>query len=112
MITAYAGLPLWNTHLGVTVGRLKAKTRLDKSGAGANGGVKFKVLNGDLSGIVQSDRLEVELTFSGPEWAAVIHQQLKVSESSSVPLEVSVDDAVHASSIPLKTSSNHIVLGP
>ncbi len=112
VITAYAGLPLWNTHLGVTVGKLKAKTRLDKSGAGANGGVKFKILNGDPSGVVRSDRLEVELSFSGPEWAAVIDAQLKARESGTVHLDVLIDDTVHASTIPLKISGSHAVLAP
>jgi hypothetical protein len=109
-ITAYANLALWNTRLGVSVGDLKARTRLDKSGSGSDGGVKFKVLNGDASGIVRSDRLEIELDFSGTDWSAVL--QSGVKDSGVLPLALSVDETVHACGIPLELTGTRAGLKP
>ncbi|NQW99634.1 multicopper oxidase domain-containing protein [bacterium] len=111
-VTSYANLPLWNTRLGVAVGKLKAQTRLDKSGLGGDRGAKFKVLNGDPSGVVQSDRLEVEITLSGLEWAAVIQAQLKDPAGGSLSLGVWLDDTVHPTQIPLKISGTKLLLNP
>ena len=88
---------------------MKAKAQLDASGAGANGGLKFKVLNGNPSGIVQSDRLEVEMTFAGPEWRAVIAPLLEKGGTAMLPLKVLVDDTVHSTELPLKITDNHVV---
>jgi len=102
VVTDYANLPLWNTRLGIKVGGLKARTGLDKSGAGSDGGVKFKVLNGDPSGIVQSNILEIELNFSGSAWRAILQAGLK--DTGTLPLDLSVDDTVHPCRIPLKVT--------
>ena len=102
VVTAYANLPLWNTKLGIKVGGLKARTGLDKSGAGSDGGVKFKVLNGDPSGIVRNDCLEIEMNFNGPAWRAVLQAGLK--NTGTLPLDLTVDDTVHSCSIPLKVA--------
>ncbi len=110
VVTAYAQLALWNTSLGITIGRMKAKTQLAANGAGANGGVIFKVLNGDPSGVVQSDRLEVEMSFSGPEWRTVIEPLLGKTGTAVLPLKVLVDDAIHSTEIPLKFNGNRVVL--
>ncbi|MEO5712285.1 MAG: multicopper oxidase domain-containing protein [Luteolibacter sp.] len=105
VITAYANLPLWNTTLGLTVGKRGAKTRLDKSGAGSNSGVVFKVLNGDPSGVVRDDRLEVEMTLDGPEWQALLGSETK---DGVLPLGILVDDTVHATEIPLRVSGRSL----
>lgn len=105
LVTAYASLPLWNTRLGMQVGKLKATSRLDKSGSGSSDGVKFKVLNGDPSGVVQSDRLEVEITLSGPEWQAVVTTAI---QDHCLGLELSVDDIVHSTQIGLKVEDGRI----
>lgn len=107
-VTAYANLALWNTHLGVDIGDLKARIRLDKSGAGADGGVKFKVLNGDPTGVVRSDLLKIELDFSGLAWRNVIQSQLK--DSGVLPLALSVDKAVHSCGIPLQITGTKVSL--
>lgn len=99
VVSAYADLPLWNTRLGVGVGKLTVGTRLDKAGSGSAGGVKFKVSNGNSSGIVQSDRLEVEITLAGPEWQALVQSGMK---DGFLDLDLSVDDTRHSTRLPLK----------
>ncbi len=110
VVTAYAQLALWNTRLGINIGKLKSSTQLDAKGAGVNGGVKFKVLNGDPSGIVQSDRIEVELTLTGPEWLAILQPFLKNQQNPLIPLEFHIDDTVHNTEIPLKINGSRVVM--
>lgn len=109
-VTAYANLPLWNTHLGIALGKLKAESRLDKSGSGGDNGVKFKVLNGDAAGIVQTGDLEVEVSLSGAKWAGLVRPQLEKKDSGALLLNVLVDGAPHSTEIPLKVTGTKLDL--
>ena len=109
-VTAYAQLALWNTHLGLSIGKQTAATRLDKSGHGNANGVTFKVLNGDASGVVVSDRLEIEIQSNAPEWLAVVRENLATSKNTALHLELKVDDTAHSTEIPLKITGNQAVL--
>ena len=111
-VSAYENLALWNTRLGISVGKLKAESGLDRTGAGAQGDVRFRILNADALGIVRSEFIEVEFTLGGHEWAEVINGQLGAGNATALSLSVTVDKTEHVSEIRLKITEQNAVLNP
>ncbi|MES2659681.1 MAG: multicopper oxidase domain-containing protein [Verrucomicrobiota bacterium] len=106
LVTAYENLSVWTTKLGVTIGKTTASAQLDQRGAGETGGVAFRVINADNLGLVRSDAIEIELTFTGPEWRTSLQEAVVREEGSAVPLEISLNGIPHPTRIPLAITAD------
>ncbi|MGC4017347.1 MAG: multicopper oxidase domain-containing protein [Luteolibacter sp.] len=109
-ITAYANLPVWTTTLGLTAGKQKASIRLDRSGNGTDHDAKFRVLNVDPSGIVQTEDLQIEVSLEGTDWQNEVRNQLDAEPAKPLQLELSVDDTLHRVELPLKQDGKKLEL--
>ena len=109
-VSAYANLSAWTTHLGITLGKAKATTRLDRSGAGKDNGAEFRILNVDSAGVVQSANIELEIHLIGPQWADAFREAAGSKPDPVLSLQLQVDDTIHQTQIPLTRSESVIGL--
>jgi len=111
-VTAHANLAAWTTPLGVKLGERLVTVTPDKTGLAKAEGSSIQVLNSDSYGVVHSDQLELELTLSGPEWAAAILPIIGGSATATLPLHVIVSGADHAAPLPLRIENRKATLAP